>query len=53
MVYSRSFTAAALSCPVGETVQRAVRVRNPEARAFSYLTTWEPEVGPVLDPGSS
>ncbi len=35
--------AAALGCPPGETVQRAVRVRAIEGGPFSYLTTYVPE----------
>lgn len=35
--------ASALEVEVGETVQRAVRVRSHKDRPFSYLTTWIPE----------
>lgn len=35
--------AAALGCTIGETVQRAVRVRHIDGAPFSHLTTFVPE----------
>ena len=38
--------AAALSCPIGQEVQRSVRVRSVEGQPFSFLTTFVPaEIG--------
>jgi GntR family transcriptional regulator len=34
--------AAALSCPIGQEVQRSVRVRSVEGQPFSFLTTFIP-----------
>jgi GntR family transcriptional regulator len=35
--------AAALGCTIGQTVQRAVRIRHVDGAPFSYLTTFVPE----------
>jgi GntR family transcriptional regulator len=34
--------AAALSCPIGQEVQRSVRMRSVEGKPFSFLTTYVP-----------
>lgn len=42
-VRANAETANALTCPVGETVQRAVRVRSIDGEPFSSLVTHVPE----------